>query len=75
MPKGTKEYPRYSALYFHCRNSDIRRQFPSEKEMETYLIRHSKFCSCSKTEEATGTVSTFKGRTPLKVVVNDITLK
>ena len=72
MPKGTKEFLQYSAVYFHCRNSDVRRQFTTETEAKKYIKRHSKFCSCANTEEATGIESTHESRRPMEMVINDI---
>ena len=72
MPKGTKEFLQFSAVYFHCEKTDIRRQFTTESEAKKYIKRHAKFCSCPQTEEATGIVSTHGSRRPMEMVINDI---
>ena len=71
MPKGQQERVRNSTFGIQCMISGTKRVFTTEKDLNSYLRRHDKVCSCGKSEE-TGVVKNFGSRTSPEIIVNEL---
>ena len=72
MPKGKNQKEVFQSYHFMCMLKDIHKEFQTEKEMNTYLNRHDKFCDC-RLKMATGNLH-LKVDKDDELTINDLLL-